>query len=116
MRLFELAGDSVEQDLVLLLRNYIQRANAQGVPAELSYEALTNLMKSTGHGAFDYQAFKSIFDVSPELKSVVKNFNSDGVVLNTKVVDDEDGEKVDADDQPTKTVQQMAKRATRKRS
>lgn len=117
MRLFELAGNELEQDLVLLFRNQIQRANAEGSPAELSYQAITSLMKSSGHGSFDYSVFKSLFDKSPELQAIVANFDSDGVELKTKVeVDDETGEKVDADDQPTKTVQQMAKRATRRRS
>ena len=116
MRLFELAGNELEQDLVLIFRNQIQRANAEGAPAELSYPAITNLMKASGHGSFDYGVFKNLYDASPEIQAVVKNFNEDGVVLNTELQKDPEGNIDDVDSNPTNKVQQMAKRATKRRS
>ena len=116
MRLFEVAGNELEQDLVLLFRNQIQRANAEGTPAELSYEAITNLMKASGHGSFDYGVFKSLYDASPEIQAVVQNFNEDGVVLNTQMQQDADGTVDDVDSSPTNNVEKMAKRATNRRS
>ena len=116
MRLFEVAGSELEQDLVLLFRNQIQRANSEGAPAELSYQAIGNLMKASGHGSFDYGTFKSIYDSSPELQAVVKNFNEDGVVLNTQMQKDADGTIHDVDSSPTNNIEKMAKRATNRRS
>ena len=116
MRLFELASSELENDLVLLFRNQVQRANAEGAPAELSYQAITNLMKASGHGAFDYGVFKSMYDTSPDIKAVVKNFNQDGVVLNTNLQKDADGTVDDVDSSPTNHVEKMAKRATNRRS
>jgi len=116
MRLFEVAGNELEQDLVLLFRNQIQRANAEGTPAELSYEAITNIMKASGHGSFDYGVFKSLYDASPEIQAVVQNFNEDGVVLNTKMQQDDDGTVDNVDSSPTNNVEKMAKRATNRRS
>ena len=116
MRLFEVAGNELEQDLVLLFRNQIQRANAEGAPAELSYNAITNLMKASGHGSFDYGVFKSLYDASPELQSIVQNFNQDGVVLNTEMQRDNDGTIDNVDSSPTNNIEKMAKRATKRRS
>jgi|SRR5210317_794231 hypothetical protein len=116
MRLFEVAGNELEQDLVLLFRNQIQRANAEGSPAELSYQAITNLMKSSGHGDFDYGVFKVMYDSSPEIQSIVQNFNQDGVVLNTQMQKDADGSVDDVDSSPTNNIEKMAKRATKRRS
>ena len=116
MRLFEVAGNELEQDLVLLFRNQIQRANAENSPAELSYQAITNLMKASGHGSFDYGVFKSLYDASPDLQAVVKNFNQDGVVLNTQMQKDADGTVDDVDSSPTNNIEKMAKRATKRRS
>ena len=116
MRLFEVAGSELEQDLVLLFRNQIQRANSEGAPAELSYQAIGNLMKASGHGSFDYGIFKSVFDQSPDLQATVKNFDQDGVVLNTEIQKDTDGTLDNVDSSPTDNVEKMAKRATNRRS
>ena len=116
MRLFELASSELENDLVLLFRNQIQRANAEGAPAELSYQAITNLMKASGYGAFDYGVFKSMYDTSPDIKAVVKNFNQDGVVLNTDLQKDAEGNLDSVDSSPTNNIEKMAKRATKRRS
>ena len=116
MRLFEVAGNELEQDLVLLFRNQIQRANAENSPAELSYQAITSLMKSAGHGSFDYGIFKSLYDQSPEIQAIVKNFNEEGVVLNTDMQKDTDGNIDDVDSSPTNNIEKMAKRATKRRS
>ena len=116
MRLFEVAGNELEQDLVLLFRNQIQRANAEGAPAQLSYNAITNLMKASGHGSFDYGVFKSLYDSSVEIQSIVKNFNQNEVVLNTDLQKDTDGNIDDIDSSPTNNIEKMAKRATKRRS
>ena len=116
MRFSEFANSDLEQDLVLLFRNQIQRANSDDSTAELSYQAITNLMKASGHGAFDYGVFKNLYDTSDEVKAVVKNFNQDGVVLNTQMQKDPDGTVDNVDSSPTNNIEKMAKRATKRRS
>jgi len=114
MRLHEFSTSGVD-DLIILFRNQIQRANSQGSEAYLSWTAIANILKSTGHN-FDYDSFKKVYDMTPSLKAIVKNFDGSGVTLKTDVEVDDEGEKVDVDGQPTKKVQQMAKRATNRRS
>jgi len=114
MRLSEFSSGGLDE-LIILFRNQIQRANAEGSDAIFSWQAITNILKSSGHN-FDYESFKTMYDSNPMLKSVVKNFDGDGVTLKTDTSIDDNGDKVDVDDEPTKTVQQMAKRATNRRS
>jgi len=116
MRLFELAGTEAAEDLILVLRNQIQRANQSDSEAKLSWTAITNLMKSAGHGNYSYASFKPMFDTNVDLQNIVRNFNQDGVELNTTFDKPEDSaDAVDTTSSPTKKVQQMAKRATNKR-
>ena len=116
MRLFELAGQEAAEDLILVLRNQIQRANQSDSEANLSWTAITNLMKSAGHGNYSYASFKPMFDAHPELQNIVRTFNQDGVELNTTFAKPDDtSDAVDTTSAPTKKVQQMAKRATNKR-
>ena len=116
MRLFELAGQEAAQDLILVLRNQIQRANQSDSEVKLSWTAITNLMKSAGHGNYSYASFKPMFDANADLQNIIRNFNQDGVELNTTFDKPEDSaDAVDTTSAPTKKVQQMAKRATNKR-
>jgi hypothetical protein len=73
-------------------------------------------MKASGHGSFDYGVFKSLYDASPELQSIVQNFNQDGVVLNTEMQRDSGGTVDNVDSSPTNNIEKMAKRATKRRS
>ena len=116
MRLFEFSGSDLEQDIVLLFRNQIQRANETNNTAELSYQAIGSLMKANGHGSFDYGIFKDLYDTSDEVKAVIKNFDQDGVTLNTQMQRDADGTVDDVDSSPTNNIEKMAKRATNRRS
>mgnify|MGYP000164778484 CR=1 FL=1 len=117
MRLFELSGDEAVQDLIVVLRNQIQRSNQSNSGATLSWQAVSNLMRSMGHGNYNYGSFKTMFDQNEDLKSIVRNFNQDGIELNTQFDDPQTGEEpIDTDSSPTNTVQKMAKRATNRRS
>jgi hypothetical protein len=57
-----------------------------------------------------------MYDSSPEIQSIVQNFNQDGVVLNTQMQKDADGSVDDVDSSPTNNIEKMAKRATKRRS
>lgn len=91
MRFFEFAGDDEGDKLVIVLRNYIGRAASKKSPAKLNWAGLNQVLKSNGFEiAADYETFKSIYDSSPVVQTLVKNFNSDGIELNVPGAPDEE--------------------------
>ena len=62
----------------------IGSADNQDQPAYLSFDALNNIMKNMKAPQFDYDGFKVLYDTNPDLQPLVKNFDQDGVELNTK--------------------------------
>lgn len=83
MRFFEFSGDGTADKLVVVLRNYIGRASSKKAPAKLNWNGLQQVLKTNGFElAADYETFKSIYDASPAVQSLVKNFNDQGIELN----------------------------------
>ena len=69
-------------------------------------------MVNVGSEEFDYDTFKAAYDADPLTQGLVKNFDENGVELNSKVSKDRTAPSdAEAGD---KTVSQMAKRATAK--
>ena len=110
--------------LVQVLRTLISSADRKGTPLFLHFQKpkskdaikqgaknlnLNKIMQNVGGEMFDYGTFKAAYDTDPRIKTMVKNFNSDGVEPKTKQ-DTETG--VDQQDAQGKTVGQMAKSAT----
>jgi hypothetical protein len=83
MRLFEVS-DQFANELELVLRNLLGRSDEKHASMKLSYEAVSNLMKNMGYGKIDYQGFDNLYQGNPSLKSVVKNYNEEGIILSTK--------------------------------
>jgi hypothetical protein len=84
MRFFEFNQEDVGVDkFVMILRNYIGRAASKKASAKLNWNALGKISASNGFefGA-DYETFKAMYDASPTLQSMVKNFNDNGLELN----------------------------------
>ena len=67
-------------------------------------------MKHAGREQFDYRTFKAAYDSDPRLKSMIKNFNQDGITLKTDVDNDTTAPQ---EDPGNAKVSQMAKRATK---
>ena len=65
-------------------------------------------MQSSGSEQFSYDSFKSAYDSNPLIKSLVKNFDQEGVTLAT----DEESDLPQQDAKGDNTVSNMAKRAT----
>lgn len=68
-------------------------------------------MQNVGSEQFDFETFKSAYDTDPRVKSMVKNFDKNGIEPKTQ------NELQGSDDVPTtntggQTVGQMAKSAT----
>jgi hypothetical protein len=104
MRFFEFSGDDEGDRLIVVLRNYIGRASSKKTPAKLNWNGLNNILTSSGFEvSADYETFKAMYDGSPALQKMVKNFNDDGIELNVPGATTEepkgDGTQAPADSQ-----------------
>ncbi len=83
MRFFEFAGDDGVDKFVMVLRNYIGRASSKKAPAKLNWNGQQQVLRSNGFEvSADYETFKAMYDASPAIQNLVKNFNDKGVELN----------------------------------
>lgn len=84
MRFFEFGNtDSSIDKFTVVLRNYIGKAASKKMPSKLSWVTLNGVLKSSGFPlGTDYETFRSMYDSSPPLQSMVVNFDTDGVELN----------------------------------
>jgi hypothetical protein len=82
MRIFEFADRGVEK-YIIVLRNLIGRASSRKAPAKLNWGGLNRLVGSTGNEVTaDYETFKAMYDSTPALQTLVKDFNQNGIELN----------------------------------
>jgi hypothetical protein len=89
MRFFEFSNDEMGLDkFVIVLKNFIGRSASKKQPAKLNWASLQKIASDSGFemGA-DYETFKSIYDSSPIIQTLVKNFNADGIELNVPGTD-----------------------------
>ena len=89
MRFFEFVDTDLGLDkFVMILKNFIGRAASNKQAAKLNWSALQTIATDSGFemGA-DYETFKSMYDSSPVIQSLVKNFNADGIELNVPGTD-----------------------------
>lgn len=91
MRFFEFSNTDAGLDkFVMILRNFIGRASSKGAAANLNWASLQKIATDNGFEfAADYETFKSIYDSSPAIQSLVKNFNDKGIELNVPGAPDE---------------------------
>ena len=91
MRFREFAPDQMIDRYVIVLKNIIGRASSKKVPAKLNWSGLNKILKSNDASlAADYETFKAMYDSSPAIQNLVKNFNADGLELNVPgAADDE---------------------------
>jgi len=104
MRFFEFAGDDEGDRFIMVLRNYIGRAASKKAPANLNWNGLNRVLSTSGFElTADYETFKAMYDGSPAIQAMVKNFNERGIELNVPGAPDEepkgDGTKTPADSQ-----------------
>ena len=112
MRLFEVA-DRFVSDLETVLRNLVGRGDSKHAPQSLSYPALSNILKNMGYGGLGYDQFAKIYDENPQLTSLIRNYNDQGIVLGTKKEPAKDEkEPMDIPDGPS--VDQMASSGAQK--
>lgn len=107
MRFLEFAESDVLDRFSTILRNYIGRSKSKNAQANLNWQALTQIANANGIKIeLDYETFKTMFDQTPILQNIVKNFNADGITLNVPGVGDE--KEIPDDDQSQAAVDQIA--------
>lgn len=91
MRIFELIDTNSSLDkFINLLRNYQGRAASKKSPAKYNWAAIKQMADKVGFEmAGDYKTFKAIYDSTPALADIIKNFNAQGLELNVAGVADE---------------------------
>lgn len=99
MRLFEFVGDDNLDRFTIILKNLIGRYASEKSPAKLNWQALNQLIQKNNLQLMaDYETFKAIYDATPQIQSMVKNFNADGIELNIPGAKDSDEPNTPADD------------------
>ena len=89
MRFFEFADTDMGLDkFVIILKNFIGRAASKNQASKLNWRTLQKIADDSGFEMpADYETFKSIYDSSPIIQNLVKDFNADGITLNVPGTD-----------------------------
>ena len=112
---FQSTNKELESALVNTLTNMRGDANDDDQTAQISFDALDQIMKNTGYPTFNYDLFKTIYDNGDTLKNVVDDFDQEKIVLKTEKQAEKDP-AMDFDNQgSTDTVKKMAKSAMNRR-
>ena len=115
MRFFEFQNKDLESALVNTLMNMKGDADERNQSTEISFDAVTEIMRNTGYPAFSYDLFKQLHDNGKILKNVVKDFDQEKIIIKTEK-DAETDPEMDFDNQgSTDKVKQMAKSAMKRR-
>ena len=110
MRFFEFVDTNVDIDkFVMILKNFIGRSSSKKEAAKLNWKSLQQIANRSGFemGA-DYETFKSMYDSSPIIQGLVKNFNADGIELNVPGTDKDTQTPVKQGQTSQDQVDQMA--------
>ena len=109
-------SQEIESAVMNTLTNLRGSANDADQTSEISFGALEQILKNTGYPQFNYNLFKSLYDASNTLKSVVDDFDQDKIVLKTEKQAEKDP-SMDLDDVgSTDRVKQMARSALKRRT
>ena len=110
MRFFEFADTDMGLDkFVIILKNFIGRAASKNQASKLNWRTLQKIADDSGFEmAADYETFKSIYDSSPIIQYLVKDFNADGITLNVPGTDKDTQTPVKQDQTSQDAVDKMA--------
>lgn len=54
------------------------------MPAQFSWDAISNMLQNVSGTQMDYETFKAEFDQLPQLKNLVQQFDGRGLTIKTK--------------------------------
>jgi hypothetical protein len=110
MRFFEFVDTDMGLDkFVIILKNFVGRAASKNQASKLNWRTLQKIADDSGFEmAADYETFKSIYDSSPIIQNLVKDFNADGITLNVPGTDKDTQTPVKQDQTSQDAVDKMA--------
>jgi len=113
MRFFEFnIGDRQLEKFIMILKNFQGRAASKKAPSKLNWNAIQQISDATGAEiTADYETFKAMYDSSPAIQTIVKNFNADGLELNVPGAPDADEPEQGEEDESQAAVNQTAAQA-----
>ena len=112
MRFVEFAPNQLIDRYVIVLKNLIGRASSKKSPAKFNWAGLNQILKTSDASlATDYETFKAMYDSSPAIQNLVKNFNADGVELNVPGAPDSEEPAQDGTDSQAAVDQTAASAA-----
>lgn len=116
MRFFEFADSDAGLDkFVMILKNFIGRASSKKQPAKLNWASLQKIAGDSGFEmAADYETFKSMYDSSPAIQNLVRDFNADGINLNVPGTDQDTETPVKQGETPADAIDKIASSAAPK--
>ena len=88
------------------------RADSKGQPAFLSFIAIDRIMQNVGGESFSYDGFKQMYDATPALQDLVKDFNEQGITIATDEANDDTSQANQDDGEANVTA--AAKRAAKR--
>lgn len=101
-------GDAESKQYSVFL--HFKKPTADQIVPDKKNLNLNKLMQNVGGEQFDYDTFKNLYDTDERVKTMVKNFDQQGLEL--KLSTDNDLDQPQQDATGDNTVSQMAKRAT----
>lgn len=110
--------DDMVEALTTILNHELKSADnsAEMGDNKISFVELVHTMRNLGH-IIDFDGFKQIYDMTPSMQNLVKNFDKDFITLNTEEeVEVDVSDEANIDEPSQNKVDSMAKRALKKRS
>lgn len=110
MRLFEVASNQFQDDLVNVLKVMQGRANSQRTTSVIPWAAINNMMRARGYADVNQAMLDKIKDQIDPNDDLIQNYDENGVTLKTDVGAPEEPTPVGGMPEP-KSVGQMAHNA-----
>ena len=109
--------DDMVEALITILNHELKSAdNSVETGNKISFVELVHIMRNLGH-VIDFDSFKQIYDMTPSIKNLIKNFDKDFITLNTEEeVEVDVSDEANIDEPSQNKVDTMAKRALKKRT
>lgn len=107
MRLFEVAGNQFQDDLVSVLKVMQGRANTQRTQSVVTWPAINNMMAADGYSGINDSIVSKIRDQIDPTGDLIQDINEKGIVLKTNIPTPEDPAATTGGPNP-KSVDQMA--------
>jgi len=112
------SDDDMVEALTTILNHELKSADnsAEMGDNKISFVELVHTMRNLGH-VIDFGSFKQIYDMTPSIQNLIKNFDKDFITLNTEEeIDIDVSDEANIDEPSQNTVDTMAKRALKKRT